>query len=254
MKEIFKKYIFGFISFFVILAGLFAVTAYRYIQSMEAVDKAVSEKLSTIPENELNDAGWNITEIQDKKKEVHWLERNLVLAKYDSLNLGINLTDSIVQVQLKGTVLFQAKIKNQSPAHFFDELNYGTYLDFTKIARITEEEATIQKRPLKRVQAPKNEEEAAKIKHDSIPDPLLVWKFKLDNKIKVVITGIGLNKDSLIDLRYQEELFRYNAEKLKQNWLSADDYIPTLYIWLNDKDAKAVYRAIPERGKVAFRN
>jgi len=253
MKEILKKYRFGFIGFIIILVTLTGVTVFRYIISMEAVDNAVTEKLSTIPEEKINDSGWNISEIQEKKKEVHWLERHLVLAKSDSLNLGINLTDNIVQVQLKGTVLFQAKIQKQSPEHFFDNLNYGTYLDFTKIARIKEEQATIEKRPLKRIQAPKNEEEAAKIKHDTISDPLLIWKFKLDNKIEVVITGIGLNKDSVVDLRDKEDLLRYNVERLKQNWLS-ENYIPTLYIWLNDKDAKALYRAIPERGKVVFRN
>lgn len=253
MKETFIKYRFGFIAFFTILILLSAVTVFRYMKSMQAVHTAAKEKLASIPEKDLNDAGWNIPEIQDKKKEVHWLERHLSLAKSDSINLGINLTDSIVQVQLKGTVLFQAKIQKQNPARFFDNLNYGTYLDFTKITRITEEQSTIQKRPLKKVQAPKNEDEAAKIKHDTIPDPLLVWKFKLDNQIEVVITGIGLNKDSVVDMRYSKDMLKYNIEKIKQKWIT-DDYLPTLYIWLNDKDAKAIYRAIPERGKVVFRN
>ncbi len=253
MKEFIKRYKFGFIAFFTVLVIMLAITVFRYMKSMEAVDKAVNKKLSLIPEAEINDAGWNSPEIQEKKKEVHWLERHLTLAKSDSLNLGINLADSIVQVQLKGTVLFQAKIQKQNPAQFYNELNYGTYLDFTKIARISDEQANILKRPLKRIQAPKNEDEAAKIKHDSIPDPLLVWKFKLDNQIEVVITGIGLNKDSVADLRFDEDMLRYNVEKVKQKWVT-EHYIPTLYIWLNDKDAKAIYRAIPEKGKVVFRN
>jgi hypothetical protein len=253
MKEFIKRYKFGFIAFFTVLVIMLAITVFRYMKSMEAVDKAVNKKLSLIPEAEINDAGWNSPEIQEKKKEIHWLERHLTLAKSDSLNLGINLADSIVQVQLKGTVLFQAKIQKQNPAQFYNELNYGTYLDFTKIARISDEQANILKRPLKRIQAPKNEDEAAKIKHDSIPDPLLVWKFKLDNQIEVVITGIGLNKDSVADLRFDEDMLRYNVEKVKQKWVT-EHYIPTLYIWLNDKDAKAIYRAIPEKGKVVFRN
>ena len=253
MKELLSKYKFGFIAFFTLFILLSVFTFFRYSKSIEAVKKAATEKLNTIPEKELNDAGWNVAEIQEKKKEVHWLERHLTLAKSDSINLGINLTDSIVQVQLKGTVLFQAKIQQQNPAHFFDDLNYGTYLDFTKIAKIIDESSTIPKRPLKKIQAPKNEEEAAKIKHDSIPDPLLVWKFELDNQIEVVITGIGLNKDSVPDLRFKEDLLKYNIEKIKQKWVT-ENYKPTLYIWLNDKDAKAIYRAIPERGKVVFRN
>jgi hypothetical protein len=165
----------------------------------------------------------------------------------------INLSDSIVQVQLRGTVLLQAKIQKQIPAKFFEDLNYGTYLDFTKIASVIEEQATIVKRPVKRVQAPKNEDEAAKVKHDTIPDPLLVWQFKLDNNIDVVITGIGLGADSLVANNYNKDIFNYSTEYFKKN-LFPKTYIPTLFIWLNDNDAKALYRAIPEKGKVVFRN
>jgi hypothetical protein len=253
MKNIFLKYKAGFITITVIFLLLLTFSVVRYIKAMNAVSTAAKEKLALIPDEEINDVGWNIPEIQEKKKEVHWLERHLQLAKSDSLNLGINLTDSIVQVQLRGTVLLQAKIQKQIPANFFEKLNYGTYLDFTKIASVVEEQATIVKRPVKRVQAPKNEDEAAKVKHDTITDPLLVWQFKLDNEIEVVITGIGLNNDSLVAVNYKKDIFNYNTEYFKKN-IFPKTYIPTLYIWLKDKDAKALYRAIPEKGKVVFRN
>lgn len=253
MKNLFIKYKAGFITITVIFVLLLAFTVTRYLIAMKTVETAAREKLAQIPENEINDTGWNIPEIQEKKKEVHWLERHLQLAKSDSLNLGINLSDSIVQVQLRGTVLLQAKIQKQIPANFFEDLNYGTYLDFTKIASVIEEQATILKRPVKRVQAPKNEDEAAKVKHDTIPDPLLVWQFKLDNNIDVVITGIGLGADSLVANNYNKDIFNYSTEYFKKN-IFPKTYIPTLFIWLNDNDAKALYRAIPEKGKVVFRN
>jgi hypothetical protein len=253
MKNIFIKYLAGFIIIIIVFVLLLGFTVTRYVMAMNAVEMANKEKLSHIPEEEIKYSGWNIPEIQAKKKEVHWLERHLQLAKTDSLNMGINLSDSIVQVQLKGTVLRQARIQKQIPEHFFETLNYGTFLDFTKIATIVNEKATIVKRPVKRVQAPKNEDEAAKVKHDTIPDPLLVWQFTLDNKIEVVITGIALNKDSLVEVRFKKDIFNYSKEYFKKN-LFPKTYIPTLYIWLNDDDAKALYRAIPENGKVSFRN
>jgi len=253
MKNFFIKYKAGFITITVIFVLLLAFTVTRYLIAVKTVEKAAQEKLAQIPENEINDTGWNIPEIQELKKEVHLLERHLQLAKSDSLNLGINLSDSIVQVQLRGTVLLQAKIHKQIPSNFFEDLNYGTYLDFTKIASVIEEQATIVKRPVKRVQAPKNEDEAAKVKHDTIPDPLLVWQFKLDNNIEVVITGIGLGADSLVANNYNKDIFNYSTEYFKKN-IFPKTYIPTLFIWLNDNDAKALYRAIPEKGKVVFRN
>src|SRR5665647_1528863 len=108
MKDILIKYKAGFIITIVIFLLLLAFTITRYVMAINQVERAVKEKLANIPEEEINSAGWNIPEIHEKKKEVHWLERHLQLAKSDSLNLGINLSDSIVQVQLRGTVLRQA--------------------------------------------------------------------------------------------------------------------------------------------------
>ncbi len=253
MKEILLKYKAGFIILSVVLVLLTVITAVRYVKAMNAVRAAIEVKMTVIPDEEIHDAGWNIPEIREKKKEINWLERQLLLAKSDSLTLGISLNDSIVQVQLKGTVLVQAKMMKQHPLHFFDSLNFGAYHDFTRITTIVEEQSTIPKKPIKKVQAPKNENEVQVVKHDTIPDPLLIWKFSLDNRINVIITGVGLNKDSIVDFQYKKNMYTYNYNNLKKNLLP-ENYIPTLYIWLNDKDAKSIYRAIPEKGKVVFKN
>lgn len=253
MKELLVKFKAGFITLIVITIILMAITAFRYVKATGSAEKAAKEKLASIPEEELHNASWCIPEIQEKMKDIHWMERTLTLAKSDSLNLGINLADSIVQVQLKGTVLLQAKIKKQMPSPFFEKLNYGTYLDFTKIATITEEAANLPKRPIIKVQAPKNENEVKEVKKDTIPDPVLVWQFALDNKIDVIITGIGLGKDSLPETNFNKDLLKYNVGKIKKHWLP-ENYQPTLYLWLDDNDAKAIFRAIPEKGKVAFKN
>lgn len=253
MKEILKKYKPGFIAILVVFLVLLVFTVARCVMAINAVNTAVGEKLLVIPNEEIHDAGWNIPEIKEKKKEINWLERQLLLAKSDSLTLGISLNDSIVQVQLKGTVLVQAKMLKQYPEHFFDSLNFGAYHDFTRITTIVDEQSTIPKRPIKKVQAPKNENEVQEIKHDTIPDPLLVWQFSLDNRIDIIITGVGLDKDSLVNVEFKKNMVTYNYNNLKKNLLPKN-FTPTLYIWLNDKDAKAIYRAIPEKGKVVFKN
>lgn len=253
MKKIFIKYKVGFIVVIAIFVLLLAFTLTRFIKGINLVDQVLNEKLATIPLEELNDASWNNTEIQQKKKEVNSIEQMLLLAKSDSLNLGINLADSSLLVQLKGTILLQAKILKQYPIPFLQSLNFGAYDDLTKITSIVEEQSTIIKRPVKKVQAPKNENEVTDVKHDTIPSPLLVWKIKLKNQIEIVITGVGMNKDSLLDLNYNKDMLKYNIADLKKN-VMPKVYIPTLYLWLSDKDAKAIYRAIPEKGKVVFLN
>ena len=252
MKDFLIKYLAGFIITIVVLIILSALTIVRYINAGNAVKLAISEKTLNFAETDVNDAGWNIPEIEQKKKEVHWLEQQLMLAKSDSLNLGINLTDSTVQVQLKGTVLLQADILKQLPEYFIESPNYAAYLDFTAISRIVQEQSTSVKRPVKKVKAPKNENEVKEVKHDTVPELPIVWQFVLDNKIEVVITGVGLGQDSLLSMNFENDFLKYNIEKTKANWLPKT-YTPTLYIWLEDKDAKAIYRAIPGNGRVVFK-
>lgn len=252
MKETFRKYKVGFIITIVVFVVLSAITTARLILAQKAVKLAVDEKTATFNETDINDLGWNIIEIQEKKKEVHWLDQQLLLAKSDSLNLGINLSDSIVQVQLKGTALLQANILKQYPVHFMESPNYAAYLDFTAISRIIDEQSTIPKKPIKKVKAPKNESEVVEVKHDTIQIPPLVWRFTLDNKIEVVITGVGHNPDSTLNLQFNKDIINYSFDKLNKN-LIPKNFLPTFYIWLDDKDAKAIYRAIPEGGKVVFK-
>ncbi len=252
MKETFIKYKVGFIIIVVMFVIMSAFTIVRFFKAENAVKLAINEKILSFADNDINDAGWNFPEIKQKKKEVHWMEQQLLLAKSDSLNLGINLADSTVQVQLKGTVLLQANILKQAPTHFIESPNYAAYLDFTAITRIVQEQSTSVKRPVKKVQAPKNENEVKEFKHDTVPESPIVWQFILDNKIEVVITGVGLGKDSLLDLNFNNDFLKYNVARLQNNWLPKT-YMPTLYLWLNDKDAKAIYRAIPGNGKVVFK-
>ena len=252
MKDILIKYKVGFIITVVVLVILSALTIVRYIKAENAVKLAINEKTLNFAETDVNDAGWNIPEVKQKKKEVHWMENQLLLAKSDSLNLGINLADNAVQVQLKGTVLLQADILKQIPEDFIESPNYAAYLDFTVISKIVQEQSTSIKRPVRKVKAPKNENEVQEFKHDTVPELPIVWQFVLDNKIEVVITGVGLGQDSLLDLNFKNDILKYNFESFKSNFLPKT-YMPTLYIWLEDKDAKAIYRAIPGNGRVVFK-
>jgi hypothetical protein len=252
MKDFFIKYKFGFIVTIAVLVILSAFTVVRLIQAEKAVKLAIDEKKLNFAETDVDDKGWNIPEIEKKKKEIHWMEQQLLLAKTDSLNLGINLADSTVQVLLKGTVLLQANILKQLPAQFTDSPNYPAYLDFTTISKIVGENSTSVKRPVKKVKAPKNENEVQEVKHDTIPEAPIIWQFVLNNNIEVVITGVGLGKDSLLEMNFNKDILKYKIEKLKDN-VFPKTYMPTLYIWLSDKDAKAIYRAIPGKGRVVFK-
>ncbi len=93
-----------------ILLLLFAV---RLILSFNSAGESAKRLNANHDVVEFAPTGWDEMEVRNLQKEIIWLEQQILLAKSDSFSIGINLRDSIVQVQLKGTVLFQSKIIKQ---------------------------------------------------------------------------------------------------------------------------------------------
>lgn len=253
MKDLFVNYKIGFLTIIIVFSLLLIISIGRFVFANKAVKATIENQNQALADENPADQGWGNSEIRKMKKEVYWLDQQLLLAKSDSITLGFNLADSVVQVQLKGTVLFQGKILKLYPAPFLESLNYKAYTDFARIAQITSEYSEFPKKPIKKVIAPKSENEVVEVKQDTVIEKRLYWKFNLNNNLNVVLTGVGLNKDSVLDLRFENDMVKYRSEQLKQEWLPKD-YIPTLYLWLPDKEAKAIYRALPVKGKVIFRN
>ncbi len=253
MNTFFQKYKKEFLIVVSVVALLLILFGVRVYFALNAVNIQSGQTEGENAVEKPDAALWQNDEAQHLQKEIYWLEQQLVLAKSDSISLGINLTDSVVQVQLKGTILFQSKIMDQRPKNFLPQLKEEPYLSFAKIHRIQTESANIPKKPIKKVQAPKDESEVTDVKQDTIPEAALDWDFRVESNINVVIKGVAMDEDSLFQLNTNKDVYRYQANGIF-NQILPENYTPTLYIWLNDKEAKAIYRALPERGKVIFRN
>lgn len=146
MKDFFSKYKVGIWAVVIVFSVLLIFFIIRLVFAINVVKTTVGEHISGFStENPLR-PGWNDPEIREMKKEMYWLEQQLLLAKSDSINVGINLADSIVQVQLKGTVLFQSKMLKSYPPGFLHSLDPGAYLNFGRVASISNEKASIVKK------------------------------------------------------------------------------------------------------------
>lgn len=246
----YKKVAIGITSFWLVLLVLFIV---NLVFSLNHVNNYTLET-AVIKDSTLVAGNWGNPEIQDLLKEKLWLEQQLLLAKTDSFSLGINLKDSIVQVQLKGTVLFQAKILEQSPKQFFQNTGKETYFNvFGDVSRINSGEANTSKRPIKKVVAPPIGTEKPVSKADSVIAKPIHWIFTTSNQNQVVINGVQQNADSTFNVSVSKDLFNY---RLKHGFSSpfSKKYTATLFLWINDNDAKSIYRALPEQSKFIFRN
>lgn len=199
-------------------------------------------------------SGWDDMEVRNLNKEIIWLEQQVLLSKSDSFSIGINLQDSIVQVQLKGAVLLQSKILKQKRNHFLDEINQNTYLNIFGHASLIEAEvANLPKKPIKKVMAPGSDSIKTEVESDTIKVERLNWQFHTSNNINVVINGVQLSNDSVINVPERRDILKYQMYETLHGIIPRD-YSPTLFLWLNDIEAKTIYRALPANAKVIFRN
>lgn len=254
MKNFIHKYrriILLTISVWTVLVFLFLInSAFSLSTVSEFVDEVKSKKINS--ETEIN---WNNPELRELFKEKLWLENQVALAKSNSFSLGINLKDSLVQVQLKGTILFQSKILNQKPPQFFGSTGKDAYLkSFSEITVIDSSISNIPRKPIKKVAAPQLGAEVEVRKPDSLKTDRIRWEFVTENQIRIIINGAYLAEDSTqFEIPVTKDMLAYRFNNAIKNSLS-HSYMPTLFLWLNDGEAKAIYRALPDNAEIIFRN
>ena len=246
-----KKYL--WLIFIWIIFLLFLVI--RLIFSTIGIQNNLERQRFITGERNSSDSQWNSNEIEKLEKEINWLEQQLQVSKSDSFSLGLNLHDSIVQVQLKGTVLIRSKIMKQYPENAYNRINKNYYSElFGKVTYITWERANMQKKPIRKVKvSSSDEEEKDDILQDlTIKNVPLFWQFKTADDLKIAIFGTSVSKDSVLNFRSFNNILKARLKEFLEDPIF--NYSPTLYIWIDDKDAKAIYRAVSENGHVILRD
>jgi hypothetical protein len=185
-----------------------------------------------------------------------FLQSRITMAETDSIYLTINLTDSLVNLEISGVIVHKAKIKRLKISKMLRSSNeFIISSALSKPFTITKNYSSIPKEPLMIKMAPKDTSE---YKPDIIPDTA---DFEPVNYIMEMDNGINI-------LVYQEEklnfgdgmnLFRFDlSNRMRNAWISiksvlmfkVPDYHPFIKIRLPRTDAKIIFRAIPEHGQI----
>ena len=192
-------------------------------------------------------------------KEKTWLESRLNSAKSDSICLAINLKDSVVQLELKGVVLLSSPMITYSTDRLLKELTPGGYHHlFSKETQAINALSTIEKVPLTIKQAPKDTIEYASQSHvvDSLPNEEVHWLMQFENGIELRIEGsdIGTQKKIWRNKFWRKQDFATTIAKLNKTLkFETPDYKPGISVVISKADAKAIYRALPEKPYVNIR-
>lgn len=198
----------------------------------------------------------------DLMKEKAWVESRLKMALGDSVGLSIDLEQHTIQLELKGVVVMNSKIRDYSTSGFFKRMDGNVYFSmFGSPLTIQKFESSIEKNPFKIVQAPKSAEEAEKAvtKKDSLPKENVFWTVKLDRDFELNIQGI----DSITESQSKYKLgkgfeFKRDLKNIVNSFehilkFTKPVYTPEILISIPENEAKAILRALPQKALITIR-
>lgn len=239
----------GLIILIIVIIFLVAEAIVSFVGASKLANKLAEAEQGS----EITNPEWNFQENRDLFKTKLWLENQIELAKEDSMSMGIDLIDSVVQVQIKGLPLMQSKVLFIRHKNFLSDIDAEYYSKlFAKSAKLVNEKSNFAKKPLRKMKVVEGAD-AELLTTDTLKHQRFYWEFVADNNIRIVINGCEKASDSLI----QQPSFRMDMLKFRLKAKSKDAsglrFHPTLFLWLDDKEAKAIYRALPNNNKIAIR-
>lgn len=217
--------------------------------------KTINEGYQSTTKNSYSDSIYNINLLNLKLKEAY-LKSRLQLAENDSINLSINLRDSLLAIEIKGTVVYSVPIETIKKSKIFANLKKDVLVNyFSTPFCVLQQNSTFLKEPLIVKKAPKDTTEASKnnVQADTTLPP-------------VVACNLYTDKDLIINIRQSEENDKMSLYKYQFNYnyqltsiqlkkiirLKVPDYVPWILIEINKKDAVAIFRALPEHAFISI--
>lgn len=252
-KPSFKR---GFV--FVFPALLFLIVLQYTVFSIVSKRTYIKTELRQ-QETELAGLDIRDTSLFNLFKERTWLESRLKVAVEDSISLSVNLKDSVMQLELKGVVLKNSKIIDFNADRYFSDLHPAVYHHlFGSVASGDNILSTIEKIPLVVKKAPKNSVESANQSYavDSVKNEEVHWMLSLNNGIVLKIEGsqTGLMKNHSNNKFWRHlEMEQLKAGIRKTLRFKLPDYQPEITLVISETDARAIYRALPEKPSVCIR-
>lgn len=197
--------------------------------------------------------------ITAKQIEYAYINAQLEASKSDSISLTINFPDSTANLMIKGVVVHSAKIENYKLSRFVNAVHeVALYRMLSLPLQVTGHTSTIAKVPLMVKIAPKDTSEYTP---DVVPDTT-----DIDAVNYIFETNSG------IQLYFYESNPRESADGMKQFKFDFRDrvqsgyalfraaftfrkpkYQPEIRIKLNKRDAKMIYRALPENASIVLK-
>ena len=248
---------------FIVIISLFLLfmvyyTAMMLLGSIRKMTDITNEFTNTINgENEINNEIFSDSAYLSLLKEKSFLQSRIVMAGSDSVYLTINLTDSIVNIEISGVVVHRTMISSIRASKILMKDNAVISSFLSTPFKITATSATRKKEPVMIKMAPRN---ASEYIPDIMPDTSLnePVSFILDMSQGVRIFVSQEENDNFIN---SMRLFLFDITcRIKDSWRSVisvlqfkvPDYHPFIRIMVPADNARIIYRALAGKGQAGI--
>jgi len=205
------------------------------------------------------DSIYNQADIVPLIREKAYYEALLKLSEKDSIQLAVNLHDSIVGISFKGVILHTVKLKDVELDLLLKKLPNNIYAKiFSDPIKILSQNATIVKEPIVVRQAPKDTIEAAlnAFQPDTLMQNPAFLHLHLDYGINLIFEqDLNLTKhDKWTQFKFlsRQKLSNFTNQVGRFFSFRKVEYCPSIVIKMPVDDLRATYRALPTNAYVVI--
>jgi hypothetical protein len=235
------------------------ITTLEILSINQAIDEFNTKFSATADKTDYNFIASSDSAIVAKQTEYAYLKAQLEVSKSDSISLTIDLPDSTADLMIKGVIVHSAKIESFKLGRFLNAVDDVALLRMLSYPiQVVQHTSTIPKVPLMVKIAPKDTSEYTP---DIIPDTT-----DIDAVNYIFETNAGIQfylyesnpKESADGMKQFKFDFRDRVQSGYMLFKSAftfkkPKYQPEIRIKLKKRDAKIIYRALPENASIVLR-
>ncbi|MBE0661450.1 MAG: hypothetical protein IH597_03195 [Bacteroidales bacterium] len=192
------------------------------------------------------------------QKEIAFKKARLKMAATDSIGLSINLPDSLLLLEVSGVTVASVKINKQKLSRSFRGIEHTALAGLLSNALLTTNStSTIVKEPIIEKMAPRDTLEANLPEKtvDTTKNEPVFFELALEKGIRLFVLQeetTALDRTNRFNFMLKRSMAKA-ARNLKSIFrFELPDYHPEILLIIPASDARAIYRALPEKGRVAI--
>jgi hypothetical protein len=247
----------GLVSYFVLMTVIIPVSRFKIILPEESTE--IKKKTSKEISWKLSVADSVLERVVRLKSTEAYLLSRLEMTKTDSISLAVSLKDSSVSLVVQGVTIYSSKIQHFKISNALSKADPFILAQWLSKPFIVDTHfSSIPKTPVLYKKAPKDTIEAMnQLELDPLKDDLIPVHFtlKLDRELLLNFEQAADTVSSKHRLfrSYKREMRNIRRNSILKDLmrLSPAEIVPEIYIVIDKKAARVIYRALPEKALVA---